>query len=371
MEKSQKRLDLPKLIFGFASIILMIAACFWVLNPFILGFVWAGMMVIATWPLLLRIEARLWNKRWLAALIMVALILLLFVIPLGILIGSIIQNSAPLVDLAKSPNSLRFPDLQWLNTLPFVGEKIYYAWHSLVASGGNALLAKVQPYFGQAAGWFIAQAINAGRFMFHLMLMLLFSGLLYLKGESVMLGIRHFAVRLAGIRGDAAVVLAAQSIRAVALGVVVTALIQAIVGGIGLALSGISYAAILTVLLFICCVAQLGPLLIMVPSVIWLFWTGDTTWAIILAIWAAVVATMDGVLRPWLIKMGADLPMVLILIGVIGGILSFGMIGLFIGPVVLAVSYSLLKAWMNEVAVPNENLDETEKFLHDEFMSKK
>lgn len=152
MEKSQKRLDLPKLIFGFAFIILMIAACFWVLNPFILGFVWAGMMVIATWPLLLRIEARLWNKRWLAALVMVSLILLLFVIPLGILIGSIIQNSTPLIELAKSPNSLRLPDLEWLNSVPFVGEKIYYAWHSLVASGGNALLAKVQPYLGQAAG---------------------------------------------------------------------------------------------------------------------------------------------------------------------------------------------------------------------------
>ncbi|APC11614.1 MULTISPECIES: AI-2E family transporter YdiK [Providencia] len=371
MEKSQKRLDLPKLIFGLLSIILMIAACFWVLNPFILGFVWAGMMVIATWPLLLRLEARLWRKRWLAALVMVLLILLLFVIPLGVLIGSIIDNSTPLIDLAKSPSSLTLPELEWLNTIPMVGEKIYYAWHSLVASGGNALLAKIQPYFGQAAGWFATQAISAGRFVFHLILMLLFSGLLYLKGESVMLGIRHFAVRLAGMRGDAAVLLAAQSIRAVALGVVVTALIQAIVGGIGLALSGIGYAAILTVLLFICCVAQIGPLLIMVPSVIWLFWTGDTTWGIILAIWAAVVATMDGVLRPWLIKMGADLPMVLILVGVIGGILSFGMIGLFIGPVVLAVSYSLLKAWMNEVAMPNENLAETEKFLEDVFMIKK
>ncbi len=371
MEKSQKRLDLPKLIFGLLSIILMIAACFWVLSPFILGFVWAGMMVIATWPLLLKIEARLWHKRWLAALTMVSLILLLFVIPLGILIGSIIQNSSPLLDIAKSPASLTLPNLEWLNEIPMVGKKAYYAWHSLVASGGNALLAKVQPYLGQAAGWFAIQAINAGRFIFHLMLMLLFSGLLYLKGEAAMLAIRHFAIRLAGIRGDAAVILAAQSIRAVALGVVVTALVQAIVGGIGLALSGISFAAILTVLLFICCVAQLGPLLIMIPSVIWLFWTGDNTWGIILTVWAAVVATMDGVLRPWLIKMGADLPMVLILVGVIGGILSFGMIGLFIGPVVLAVSYSLLNAWMNEVAVPNENLAETEKFLEQEFLIKK
>ncbi|UDG81116.1 Putative transport protein YdiK [Candidatus Hartigia pinicola] len=371
MEKLQKQFDLPKFIFGFSFIILMITVCFWVLHPFILGFVWAGMIVIATWPLLLRIEIRLWNKRWLSTLIMVSLILLLFVIPLGLLIGSVIQNSAPFIELVKSTNSVYLPDLEWLNSIPLIGEKSYYAWHKLIASGGNALLAKVQPYFGQAVAWCIAQAINAGRFMFHLMLMLLFSGLLYLKGEFVILGIRHFAVRLAGIRGDAAVILAAQSIRAVALGVVVTALIQAILGGIGLALSGLHYPAILTILLFICCVAQLGPLLIMASSVIWLFWIGNTIWAIILALWTAIIVTMDGVLRPWLIKMGADLPMVLILFGVIGGILSFGMIGLFIGPVVLAVSYILFKAWMNEVSVPDESLEETQRFLKEEFMIKK
>ncbi|KLN97259.1 AI-2E family transporter YdiK [Moellerella wisconsensis] len=371
MEKSQQRTDLPKIVFGLLALLLLTVACIWVLNPFILGFVWAGMVVIATWPLLEKIEARVGHKRWLAASIMTLLILLLFVIPFAILIGSIVQNSGPLFELAKSPGNITLPDLDWLQSIPMVGSKLYYTWHSLIASGGNAILAKLQPYIGQTAGWFLTQAVNVGRFMFHLAIMLLFSALLYMKGESVMLGIRHFATRLAGIRGDAAVVLAAQSIRAVALGVVVTALVQAVVGGIGLAVSGIPYAAIFTIILFVCCVAQLGPLLVMVPSVIWLFWTGDTTWAIILAVWSAVVATMDGVLRPWLIKMGADLPMVLILIGVIGGILSFGMIGLFIGPVVLAVSYSLLRAWMNEVAEPSNDLSETERFLEQEFKMKK
>nr|WP_314265340.1 AI-2E family transporter YdiK [uncultured Moellerella sp.] len=371
MEKSEKQADIPKIVFGLLSLLLLTAACIWVLNPFIFGFVWAGMVVIATWPLLEKIEARLWHKRWLAAIVMTILILLLFVIPFAILIGSIVQNSAPLIELAKSPTSLTLPELAWLQNVPVIGGKLYFAWHNLVTSGGNAIIAKMQPYIGQAAGWFVAQAINVGRFMFHLTVMLLFSALLYLKGESVMLSIRHFALRLAGIRGDAAVILAAQSIRAVALGVVVTAFVQAIIGGIGLSISGIPYAAIFTIVLFICCVAQLGPLLVMIPSVIWLFWTGDTTFAIILGIWAAVVATMDGVLRPWLIKMGADLPMVLILLGVIGGILSLGMIGLFIGPVVLAVSYSLLKAWMNDVPVPSPDLSETERFLVEEFKMKK
>ncbi len=113
--------------------------------------------------------------------------------------------------------------------------------------------------------------------MVHCALMLLFSALLYWRGEQVAQGIRHFATRLAGVRGDAAVLLAAQAIRAVALGVVVTALVQAVLGGIGLAVSGVPYATLLTVLMILSCLVQLGPLPVLIPAIIWLYWTGDTT----------------------------------------------------------------------------------------------
>lgn len=168
--------------------------------------------------------------------------------------------------------------------------------------------------------------------------MLLFSALLYWRGEQVAQGIRHFATRLAGARGDAAVLLAAQAIRAVALGVVVTALVQAVLGGIGLAVSGVPYATLLTVLMILSCLVQLGPLPVLIPAIIWLYWTGDTTQGTVLLVWSGVVGTLDNVIRPMLIRMGADLPLILILSGVIGGLIAFGMIGLFIGPVLLAVS---------------------------------
>lgn len=133
--------------------------------------------------------------------------------------------------------------------------------------------------------------------------------------------------------------------RAVALGVVVTALTQAVLGGIGLAVSGVPYAALLTVVMIFTCLVQLGPLLVLVPSIIWLYWSGDTTRGTVLLVWSCVVGTMDNVIRPVLIRMGADLPMILILTGVIGGLIAFGMIGLFIGPVLLAVSWRLYDAW--------------------------
>ena len=120
----------------------------------------------------------------------------------------------------------------------------------------------------------MGQAAHIGRFMMHCALMLVFSALLYWRGEQVALGVRHFATRLAGKRGDAAVLLAAQAVRAVALGVVVTALVQAVLGGIGPAISGVPYATVFTVVMLMTCLAQLGPLLVLVPSIIWLYWTG-------------------------------------------------------------------------------------------------
>ena len=145
----------------------------------------------------------------------------------------------------------------------------------------------------------------------------------------------------------------------------VTALVQSVLGGIGLAIAGIPAAVLLAVLMFIFCVAQLGPLPVLVPAIIWLYWSGDTTWGTVLLVWSCVVGTLDNFLRPILIRMGADLPMVLILSGVIGGLLAFGMIGLFIGPVVLAVSYRLLTAWMNETPEPTADLEEVAKDLEE------
>lgn len=123
-----------------------------------------------------------------------------------------------------------------------------------------------------------------------------------------------------------------------ALGVVVTALVQAVLGGVGLAISGVPYATLLTVVMILSCLVQLGPLPVLIPAIIWLYWTGDTTWGTVLLVWSAVVGTLDNVIRPVLIRMGADLPLLLILSGVIGGLIAFGMIGLFIGPVLLAVT---------------------------------
>ena len=140
--------------------------------------------------------------------------------------------------------------------------------------------------------------------------------------------------------------LAAQAIRGVALGVVVTALVQAGLAGVGLLLAGVPYAALLAAVAFVLCIAQLGPMLVLAPSVAWLFWQGAVVPGTALLVWTLVVVTLDNFLRPFLMTKGADLPMLLMFAGVIGGLLAFGLIGIFVGPVVLAVTYTLAGAWI-------------------------
>jgi predicted PurR-regulated permease PerM len=236
--------------------------------------------------------------------------------------------------------------------VPFAGEKIAKEWQQLAATPPEELVARATPYVRQAVQWFGRQAGSFGLMVLHFMLIVIITAILYSMGETAARGVRRFARRLAAERGESSVVLAGQAIRGVALGVVVTAVAQSALAGIGLVVAGIPYAAVLTAVIFILCIAQLGPALVLVPAVGWLYWTGDPVWGTVLLVWTVIVGTMDNFLRPFLIKRGADLPLLLIFVGVIGGLISMGIIGLFVGPVVLAVTYRLLESWIAEIDKP-------------------
>jgi predicted PurR-regulated permease PerM len=168
------------------------------------------------------------------------------------------------------------------------------------------------------------------------------------KGETFREGLLSFARRLGGRQGEDVARLAAKAMRGVMLGIVVTAALQAALGGIGLFIAGVPASGLLTAVMFILCLSQLGPQFVLIPSVVWLYWSGDAVWGTVLLIISVCSSISDNFLRPWLIKKGADLPLLLVLVGVFGGLLAFGIIGLFIGPVILAIAYTLLKAWVSD-----------------------
>jgi predicted PurR-regulated permease PerM len=188
---------------------------------------------------------------------------------------------------------------------------------------------------------------GVGVLLAQFLLTIALAAVMYANGERAAEALLRFGRRLAGEPGDRVVRLAAQAIRGVALGVVVTAFVQATLGGIGMAAAGVPFAALLTAGAFVLCIAQVGPMPVLAPAVAWLYWHGAVRSATALLLWTLVVVTLDNVLRPMLMTKGADLPMLLMFAGVIGGLLAFGLIGIFVGPVVLAVSYTLLGAWLD------------------------
>ncbi len=341
--------DLARNTLGVLFIAGLITAAFWVLRPFVAPAIWATMIVVATWPLMRGLQARLWRRRSLAVLVMTFGLLLLFVVPLTLAITTLVQNADEIVDFAKQMSQLRMPTPpDWLTSLPFVGPKIDLLWKEAASAGADGLWTKVQPYAGQAARWLVAEVGSVGALVVQVLLIVALAALMFAQGETAAAALLRIGQRLGGAHGQAAVVLAGQAIRGVALGVGVTALVQSVLAGIGLAVAGVPYAGLLTVVMLLLCLVQLGPFVVLLPAVVWLYWGGNTGWGTFLLVVTVLVGTLDNFLRPMLIRKGADLPLLLILVGVIGGLLAFGLVGIFVGPVVLAVAYTLLNAWVDE-----------------------
>jgi predicted PurR-regulated permease PerM len=188
------------------------------------------------------------------------------------------------------------------------------------------------------------------------LLTMIIAAILLTNGETVRGGILSFALRLGGRQGTDVATLAARAVRSVVLGIVGTALIQTAIGSTGLLIAGVPGGALLAAVMLFLCLAQLGPVLVLAPVVVWEYWSGNSGSGTVLLVITAVAGTIDNVIRPLLIRRGANLPLVLVFAGVIGGLLAFGMIGVFIGPVILAVTYTLLKVWVGSaepaVAIP-------------------
>jgi predicted PurR-regulated permease PerM len=339
--------DLTRTVFAVLFIAALTGLSFWILRPFLPATLWATMIAVSTWPLMEAVQARLWNKRGLAVTVMTLVLLLVFLVPFALALAALASHADQIAERARSLAIAELPPPpEWLQKVPFVGGRVAAAWRDLVAEGGEALLVQAKPHVGSVVRWFAAQVGNLGALAVQFLVTVILTAILYAKGETAATGVRRFATRLAGAQGEAAVRLAGQAIRAVALGVVLTAILQSVLGGIGLVIAGVPFAAVLTAVMFILSLAQIGPLLVLVPSVAWLYWTGASGWGTFLLVWTVVTGPLDNLVRPVLIRKGADLPFLLVFAGVVGGLVAFGLVGIFIGPVLLAVAFTLTKAWV-------------------------
>lgn len=347
--------DITRILLSVLCIGGLAIGSFWILSPFMSALIWAVMIVIPTWPLMLKAKSRFGGRRGLATFAMTLVLCLIVFVPIWLAIRTIANNTETIGNWASMAVQYEIPSApQWVSDLPLVGRHAAKGWNHLAQVERAELAKELTPYLGAVVRWFPAQIGNAGIIFLHFVLMVIISAILYMQGEAGAVKLIAFARRLAGDQGEEAVVLAGQAIKAVAMGIVVTAMVQAVVAGVGLLIAGVPFALLLTALIFIFSIVQIGAGPVLIPTIIWLYWTGHPGWGTFLLIWSVFVMTMDNFLRPFLIKRGANLPILLIFAGVFGGLLSFGILGLFIGPVILAVSYTLLMAWIGNAKVKTE-----------------
>ena len=355
MDKNNIRQDLTRTTLAIVMILGLVGLSLWILRPFLAATVWATMLVVATWPWLKSLERRFGGRRAPAVAVMSLGMILVLVVPMWLAIETIADHSGPMTTLLRRIASEGLPSLPaWVATLPLIGATLDNSWSQLASGGSEGIADQVAPYATESAKWVLAQLGGLGGMLVQFLLVVVVAAIFFANGEAAARMARSLGRRLAGARGENSIILAGQAIRGVALGVGVTALAQTVLGGIGLAIAGVPFAAFLSAVMLMLCIAQIGPGLILFPAVGWMYWSGDSGWGTFLLVWSLVVATMDSFLRPILIRKGADLPLLLIFSGVIGGMLGFGLIGIFVGPVVLAVTYTLMLAWIEDALGSDE-----------------
>lgn len=336
----------------------LIVTSSWIVRPFAAPAIWAVTIAVVTWPWMLGIERRLTRKRALTTTLMVLLLVLLVTLPLLLAAGVLVANAGAIAEGVRWAVDVRIgPAPAWLADVPLLGASLASWWNDTAATGMDGMRSRLVPYAGGLTSWFLGRLGTVGFLAVQFALTLLFTAFFYLHGEALAAAALRLGRRLGGSRGQALVLLAARTIRAVALGVVLTAAIQSLLGGLGIAVAGVPFAGVVTAVLFVFCIAQIGMLLPLMLIVAWVWWQGSVGTAAILFVWSLAASLIDQLLRPLLVNRGIHLPLLLIFVGVVGGLVAFGLLGLFVGPVILAVAYTLLRSWMDDPMPPTGRPD--------------
>lgn len=350
-------------IASLAALCLLLFACYQVLRPFIFDLLWAAILCFVTWPLYARLRDWKLTANWAATAM---------VLPIGILlltpfVAATLTFTEDINQLLQWLNQSRhvWPEPPaWLQSLPLVGDNAVAAWQS-VGEDSSRLVNLARQYALSASSWVLQQGIGLAGELMHMGLAILVLFFFYRDGEHVAQHVVIGVERLAGERTQRILHIVRSSLRAVVYGILGTALVQALASILGFVIAGVPYAFVLGVIAFFLMIIPAAGTVIWLPIALWLLAEGETGWAIFIALWFLLfVGTIDNWLRPILISREVELPFVLIVFGIFGGLLAFGFIGVFIGPTLLATSYALILDWL----IRNEH-EEQEADVHAESES--
>lgn len=326
----------------------ILAACFWIALPLLGVLAWGALIAISLAPLHRLLVHGFGGGPKAAAFVIVAALLLLVIFPLSFLPGSIEQAVERLSALTKGGTSITLPPAPaWIGEVPLVGPKLQDFW-AQAATNSQQMLKLVEPYLGPAVQWIAVQGASLGIAVLQMILAIILAGIFLTTEAKTTPTLQLIADRLGGRPGGDLLIVAVRTVRSVAQGVIGTAFLQGILTGIGFAMAGLSYSVALGALAFVTAMMQIGTWLVWIPVAVWLSYQGESGWALFTAVLGVFVNILDNVVKPILIGRRSGTPMWVIFVGVLGGVLTLGLIGIFLGPLITAVAYSLLTSWLSQ-----------------------
>ena len=327
-------------------IFLILAWCLQILTPFIGLVAWGAIIAVAIYKPFLKLVEKLGGRKKLAVTLIVVLSITAILVPVISLSSSMIDSATTIGEQIKSGELRAPPPSESVREWPLIGEKTYRVWHQ--ASVNLSALLERHPDQLKAVGIkLLGAAKGAGAGVLQFIISMLIAAAFLSGAESANAAMRKIATRLAGDRGDPMLTLSVATIRSVAVGVIGIAFIQAVLGGLGMMFAGVPMAGLLAIVILVLAIAQLPPLVVLAPVVFYVFSVESTTVAVIFMIWSIMVSMSDAVLKPIFLGRGVDAPMLVILLGAIGGMITSGIVGLFIGAIILALGYTLFKLWVD------------------------
>jgi predicted PurR-regulated permease PerM len=352
MHPPPSRIDQTLTLAGLA---LLIVGCFVVLKPFMTALLWAAILCTTAWPLYQRLLVRMHGHASLAALVMVLVIAVVLLAPFLVVGATIADNADQVAAWGRRVFAAGPPGPpEWVAQLPLIGEWASGYWSSM-AHDTAQLVDELQKYVEPLRRVALASGATFVSGVLQLTLSIFIAFFFFRGGKIVVERLLGAFSRIAGERGFELAVVAATTVRGVVLGILGTAIVQGVLAGIGLWVAGVRAAPLLGLLTFFLSPVPIGPPLVGVPAGLWLINAGETGWGIFILAWGAlVVSTVDNVLKPLIISRDSDLPFVLVLLGVLGGAIAFGFVGVFLGPVLLAVGYALLEVWLRGASQPSD-----------------
>ena len=327
-------------------IFLLAAACLSILKPFIAVVAWGVIIAIAGHPGYSRLQKLLGGRGGFASILFTILLLSILIVPIALLAQTLVEGFQTLAVGLKDDTLTIPPPPPSIATWPIVGKPLNDLW-SLASNNFSAALRSLAPQLKEAANGLFSAAAGVGMGVLQFLVAILVAGfLLANSGQGAQVS-RKFAIHLFGNKGAEYEALARATIRSVTTGILGVALIQSLFAGLGFLVVGLPAAGLWAFVFLIAAVLQVGSLAL-VPAVIYVFATTSTAKAVAFLIWCIVVGLMDNVLKPLLLGRGVPVPIIVVFLGAIGGFLAIGIMGLFVGPIVLSVGYKLFLAWLDE-----------------------